>query len=137
MLCKIFAPTQPGLVFHGKRAVSDDNMASIACTTANATSTAVAGRGRGLSKWIIMSKPNTVHPTHEDANGLCTHVCMLDGFKFWLHGLQRDRSKSPLPVAAPGPGKKDWHFAKFAGYHAVPVVLGTVGGSDHLWVLIT
>jgi hypothetical protein len=81
-----------------------------------------------------MSKPNTVHPTHEDANGLGTHVCMLDGFKFWLYGLRRHNHDSgfPLSIPAPGPGKTDWHFAKFAGYYPMGVVLGVVGGSDHL-----
>jgi len=114
--------------------MSDDNLMSIACTMANMTSTVVTGRSRGLSKWIIMSKPNTVHPTHEDANGLCT-ICMLDGFKWWLFGLH-DQPRQPLPAPAPGPCERDWHFTKFKGYCAVPVVLCSVGGSDHLCVFI-
>jgi len=82
-----------------------------------------------------MSKPNTIDPTHEDANGLCTHVCMLDGFKFWLYGDHQPH-KSPLPVLAPDSCKRDWHFAKFMGYFAVGIVLGSVSSSDHLCVLI-
>lgn len=93
-------------------ALSDDNKADVACSTAGMLSTVTVGRPIGTVQWTIISAPGTYHPPHADANGYHTVVQVLDGgAKLW--GFARRRKAAPASTPLPGPTAIGWQWAAF------------------------
>jgi hypothetical protein len=103
-------------------ALSDDNKADVACSTAGMSSTVTVGRPIGTIQWTIISAPGAYHPPHADANGYHTVVQVIDGgAKVWAFA----RERRPVPTAAPRPGSGAtlWQWAAFDGREVIIVAL--------------
>lgn len=115
-------PQPPGLVssyslsiftsnFFVHSALSDDNKADVACSTAGMISTVTVGRPVGITQWTIISAPGTYHPPHFDASGYHTLVQVLDGgSKLWAFARRRP---APTPTPHPGSTETEWQWAAF------------------------
>ncbi|KAF8295390.1 hypothetical protein DL93DRAFT_2173907, partial [Clavulina sp. PMI_390] len=67
-------------------AVSCDNRAHASVGVGKAHGLPLGNQAHGLRKWTIASTCGTCHLPHVDANGLCTLVTIIEGFKLWIWG---------------------------------------------------
>lgn len=93
-------------------ALSDDNKADIACSSARMISTLTAGRPVGTIQWTAISAPGAYRLPHRNASGYHAVVQVVDGgVALWAF----NRRRSQASTASPRPGSADvgWQWAAF------------------------